>query len=350
MRLLPNSKVLTWWMIQRLSLLVVLAGIIAGCSKKEEAPSTPPATSGKTETKSPAIESLTTNAQNAVTAVASKASSSVTYAAQSALGITNALVQRPTEVAKSSTQTPAPVPLPSDAATPAPTPPSVASLSSDQVTQALKEALAKGLQHAVSTLGQPGGFLTNLNVKIPIPDKLQLIEKGLRAINQGQYADQCVTSMNQAAEQAVPAAADVFVNSLKNIPVEDAKGLLSGPQNAATQYFRKATEAELTTKFSPIVQQRNVCGESHHFGFKSRHRFEQQRLAFKNRSHAAAPVYRIRNQITHRASISHCSKHQFCGRGIRNDVSLYAAGNRSDVASCFPQNRMFRQCQRTYLI
>jgi hypothetical protein len=90
---------------------------------------------------------------------------------------------------------------------------------------------------------------------------LQLIEKGLRAINQGQYADQCITTMNQAAEQAVPAAADVFVNSLKNMSVEDAKGLLSGAQDAATQYFRKTTETELTAKFSPIVQQAMTkCG------------------------------------------------------------------------------------------
>ena len=124
----------------------------------------------------------------------------------------------------------------------------------DQLSQGIKEALGKGLQRAVSTLGQPGGFLTNLNVKIPIPEKLQLIEKGLRAINQGQYADQCITTMNQAAEQAVLVATDVFVNSLKNMSVEDAKGLLSGPPDVVTQFFRKATEAELTVKFFLIIQ------------------------------------------------------------------------------------------------
>jgi len=246
-----------------LSLLLVF--VIAGCSKKEEAP---PSSSAKTETKPSALESITTNAQNAVAATASratdlvaKAAVSVTNAFQSAS--TNALVAKVTEVAKPTPQ--APTPTPQASSTPASTTiapsASVAGLSSEQVAQALKEALGKGLQRAVSTLGQPGGFLTNLNVKIPIPDKLQLIEKGLRAINQGQYADQCITTMNQAAEQAVPAAADVFATSLKNMSVADAKGLLSGPQDAATQFFRKTTETELTAKFSPIVQEAMTkCG------------------------------------------------------------------------------------------
>jgi len=250
-------------MIQRLTLSLLLAGIIVGCSKKEEA-TQPTSAATKTESKPSALESITTNAQNAVAATASRATDlvaktavSVTNAVQSAS--TNALVANVTEVTKPTPQ----APTPPASSTPASTAvaPSVAGLSSDQVSQALKEALGKGLQHAVSTLGQPGGFLTNLNVKIPIPDKLQLIEKGLRAINQGQYADQCITTMNQAAEQAVPAAADVFVNSLKNLSVADAKGLLSGAPDAATQYFRKTTETELTAKFSPIVQKAMTkCG------------------------------------------------------------------------------------------
>jgi hypothetical protein len=245
-----------------ISLLLVC--VIVGCSKKEEAPA--PASAAKTETKPSAIETITTNAQNAVAATASratdlvaKAAVSVTNAVQSAS--TNGLVAKVTEIAKPSPQAPTPTPPASSTPTFTAPSPSVAGLSSEQVAQALKEALGKGLQQAVSTLGQPGGFLTNLNVKIPIPDKLQLIEKGLRAINQGQYADQCIITMNQAAEQAVPAAADVFVNSLKNMSVEDAKGLLSGTQDAATQYFRKTTETELTAKFSPIVQQAMTkCG------------------------------------------------------------------------------------------
>jgi Protein of unknown function (DUF4197) len=253
-------------------LSLVIVGILAGCSKKEEAPP-PSASATKTETKSPTLAALATDAQTQVNSVATqvvnvaqRAVTSATNTIQAAANSTNVLTQRLAGTINRVTEPPS-QPSASAPVTPSTPPsstavsPSIAGLSSDQVTQGIKEALGKGLQHAVSTLGQPGGFLTNLNVKIPIPDKLQLIEKGLRAINQGQYADQCITTMNQAAEQAVPAAADVFVNSLKNMSVEDAKGLLSGPQDAATQFFRKATETELTAKFSPIVQQAMTkCG------------------------------------------------------------------------------------------
>jgi hypothetical protein len=251
-------------MIHRLILSTVLVCTIAGCSKKEEAPppAPPAATSTKTETKTSAIEAPATDAASQVKSPAVTATDVVKGTVVS----TNTLAQKAVDAGAAISQAPPQPPVAAPVTTPAlavssPTSTSLAALSSDQVTQGIKEALGKGLQRAVATLGQPGGFLTNLNVKIPIPEKLQLIEKGLRAINQGQYADQCITTMNQAAEQAVPAAADVFANSLKNMSVEDAKGILSGPQDAATKFFRKATEAELIQKFSPIVQQAMTkCG------------------------------------------------------------------------------------------
>lgn len=272
--LLPVWRELTSGMAHRLLLSAVLVGVIVGCSKKEETPppATSPGASAKTETKAPAIGPLATNAGSQInsTAVgaidsAEKQAVPVTNAVK-AVALTNLVAQKtadaPAGIPQASSPTPAPAPAAVAApAASSPATSSLAALSSDQVTQGIKEALGKGLQRAVATLGQPGGFLTNLNVKIPIPEKLQLIEKGLRAVNEGQYADQCVTTMNQAAEQAVPAAADVFANSLKNMSVADAKGILSGPQDGATQFFRKATEAELTKKFSPIVQQAMTkCG------------------------------------------------------------------------------------------
>jgi hypothetical protein len=131
----------------------------------------------------------------------------------------------------------------------------IAALSSSEVASGLKEALAKGLERAVSTLGQSGGFLTNLNVKIPLPEKLQTAEKALRAIGQEQMTDDFVASMNRAAEQAVPAAAAVFSDTVKQMTVEDAKSILAGTNNAATQFFRRTTETNLYNRFYPVVQQ-----------------------------------------------------------------------------------------------
>jgi Protein of unknown function (DUF4197) len=128
------------------------------------------------------------------------------------------------------------------------------SLSQDQMVQGLKEALGKGVQQAVSRLGHEGGFLTNANVKIPMPEKLRAVEKTLRTLKQDKLADDFVTTMNHAAEQAVPEAAAVFGQTIQGMSMEDAKAILTGTNNAATQYFRRTTETNLFEKFLPIVK------------------------------------------------------------------------------------------------
>jgi hypothetical protein len=127
-------------------------------------------------------------------------------------------------------------------------------LSSDQVVGGLKEALSKGVEKAVASLGRPNGFLTNLSVKIPMPEKLQPVEKALRAVGQNQLADDFIGSMNRAAEQAVPVAAGVFGDAIKQMSIADAKSILGGTNDAATQFFRRTTQTNLHAKFYPIVQ------------------------------------------------------------------------------------------------
>jgi hypothetical protein len=133
-------------------------------------------------------------------------------------------------------------------------PTTLAGLSQDQVVQGLKDALAKGLQQAIAGLGHDGGFLTNLNVKIPMPEKIQKVEAALRAMQQGKLADDFVATMNHAAEQAVPEAGSVFADALKGMTIEDAKSILTGPNDAATQYFQKTTQTNLYARFYPVVQ------------------------------------------------------------------------------------------------
>jgi hypothetical protein len=130
----------------------------------------------------------------------------------------------------------------------------LAGLSQDQMIQGLKEALGKGVQTAVASLGCNDGFLTNLNVKIPLPGKLQSVEKGLRAVGQEKLADEFVDTMNHAAEQAVPEAADVFSDAIKQMSIADAQAILTGTNDAATEYFRRTTQTNLYAKFLPIVK------------------------------------------------------------------------------------------------
>lgn len=127
-------------------------------------------------------------------------------------------------------------------------------LASDEVTAGLKEALSKGVEKAIESLGKEDGFLKNLNVKIPMPDNLKKVEKTLRTLRQDKMADEFVATINRAAEKAVPEAAAVLGESIKKMSIADAKTILNGPKDAATQYFRKSSETNLYSRFLPIVK------------------------------------------------------------------------------------------------
>jgi len=127
-------------------------------------------------------------------------------------------------------------------------------LSQTEIVSGLKEALNVGVERATSLLGQDGGFLNDAAVKIPMPESLQQVERSLRAVGQDALADDFIVSMNSAAEKAVPATTTILVDTIKSMSLEDAKGILNGPDDAATQYFRKQNEVQLTSAILPIVQ------------------------------------------------------------------------------------------------
>lgn len=130
----------------------------------------------------------------------------------------------------------------------------VSALTPDQMAGGLKEALAQGVQNAVTKLGQSGGFLNDLSVRIPMPASLQKLDQAARAVGQGRLADNFIASMNSAAEQAVPEAAAVLGDSVRQMTIADAESILTGTNDAATQYFRRTSETNLYARFLPIVQ------------------------------------------------------------------------------------------------
>ena len=129
----------------------------------------------------------------------------------------------------------------------------VSSLSNDEASSGLKEALTQGVGKAVGTLGAADGFFGNKEVKIPLPKSLKKIEKGMKLMGMGKQSDELVLKMNRAAEAAVPEAKALLVGSIKQMTLADAKAILTGPQDAATQYFKKTTSAQMSEKFLPIV-------------------------------------------------------------------------------------------------
>jgi len=133
--------------------------------------------------------------------------------------------------------------------------PAAWSVSNKDAVSGLKEALSRGAEQAVATLGKPDGFLGNAQVRIPLPEKAQQAEALLRKFGGGKYVDQLIEGMNRAAEKAVVEAKPILWQSIKEMSVKDALNILKGSDDAATQYFRKTTSDTLSARFRPLVEE-----------------------------------------------------------------------------------------------
>lgn len=126
-------------------------------------------------------------------------------------------------------------------------------LSNADIASGLRQALNFGIDKQVSKLTQKDGFFKNELVKILLPDELKKVDKGLRDIGLGNLADEGLKVLNRAAEDAVKEATPIFVDAVKGITFQDAKSILLGPDNAATNYLSSKTQTALYNKFKPVI-------------------------------------------------------------------------------------------------
>jgi hypothetical protein len=126
-------------------------------------------------------------------------------------------------------------------------------LSDAKIGSGLKEALQIGTENAVHFTGKKDGYFLNQAIKILMPEKLRMFEKGLRAVGYGPQVDEFVLSMNRAAEKAAPFAKQIFWDAIREMTFDDARNILSGNDTAATEYFKDKTTNKLTDVFKPIV-------------------------------------------------------------------------------------------------
>jgi hypothetical protein len=123
----------------------------------------------------------------------------------------------------------------------------------DTFIAGLKEALDIGTQNAVKKVSREDGYFGNLNIKIPVPEKLEDAEKLLRKVGMDDRVDAFILSMNRAAEKAAPQAVDIFVGAIRDMTVVDAYGIVKGDETAATSYFMDKTSDNLYGLFKPVV-------------------------------------------------------------------------------------------------
>ena len=126
-------------------------------------------------------------------------------------------------------------------------------LSTDDIAAGLKDALRVGSEAVVARLGKSGGFELDKAVHIPLPDNLQTVKKALSKVGMSGMMDDLELKLNQAAEVATPKAKKLFLEAINEMSIDDARAIYQGPDDAATQYFRKKMSPALTKEMTPVV-------------------------------------------------------------------------------------------------
>ena len=132
---------------------------------------------------------------------------------------------------------------------------STGGLTQDEAASGIKEALTKGITKGVEMVSKENGYFGDVEIKIPFPSDAKVMEDKLRAIGMGKKVDEVVLSINRAAEDAAVKAKDIFVQAIKEMTVTDAINIVKGNDDAATQYLKTHTKAELTRQFKPVIQE-----------------------------------------------------------------------------------------------
>jgi hypothetical protein len=127
-------------------------------------------------------------------------------------------------------------------------------LTTAEVGEGLKEALINGISKGSDLVSITDGYFKNPEIKIPFPPDVKKVEDKLRQIGLGDQVDKFVMTLNRGAEDAAKEAKPIFITAIKSMTIQDAWAILRGEENAATEYLKRTTTAQLTEKFKPVIQ------------------------------------------------------------------------------------------------
>ncbi len=130
---------------------------------------------------------------------------------------------------------------------------SASALTNSEITAGLREALNIGTGNVVRQVGVLNGFNLDPKIHIPLPPTLARVDNALSLIGMSSLTDDLELRLNRAAELAAPKAKDLFISAISQMTINDARQILSGPNDAATQFFRRTMGAQLGQEISPIV-------------------------------------------------------------------------------------------------
>jgi hypothetical protein len=130
-----------------------------------------------------------------------------------------------------------------------------AKVTNSDAASALKDLLLTGAKNASGQLSAADGFFGNNALKILLPPEAVKVENTVRKLGFGQLADNTILYMNRAAESASAQALPIFINAIKGMSIEDGIAIVNGGNNAATNFLKAKTSADLTNAFRPVIEQ-----------------------------------------------------------------------------------------------
>jgi len=131
----------------------------------------------------------------------------------------------------------------------------ISALSHGDMVAGLKDALRVASKNVVAQVSKKNGFNGDAHIHIPLPKKMKRVKSALSAVGMGRMMTDLELKLNRAAESASPKAKRIFINAIKSMKFHDAKVILQGPNDAATQYFKRKMSGSLSKKMRPIVSQ-----------------------------------------------------------------------------------------------
>lgn len=126
-------------------------------------------------------------------------------------------------------------------------------LATEQIVAGLKEALRVGAERVVTQVGAVDGFNADPAIHIPLPQELAKAQDVLRKFGLSQLADDVELKLNRAAEEAAPKTKELIWKAVNGMTLDDAKKIYDGPEDAATQYFKRVATPDLKATVEPVV-------------------------------------------------------------------------------------------------
>jgi Protein of unknown function (DUF4197) len=123
----------------------------------------------------------------------------------------------------------------------------------EEISRGLKEALTNGITKGVANLSATDGYYKSA-YKILLPPEARKVTDRLRVVPGFERLEEnLIEKINRGAEDAAKEATPIFVSAIRSMTFTDAKNILMGTDNAATQFLSRTTTEQLYEKFNPKI-------------------------------------------------------------------------------------------------